>query len=230
MTKQVIGVLVSGRGSNFQAILDHIRLGVLQNVEVGILISNNPEARALGIAKNNGIDAAIFIAPEAPEKKSVFERETLSVLETRGVTLVVLAGFTRILSSRFIDRYRWNLMNIHPTLLPAFPGLHPHKQVLERGAKVSGCTVHYVDESVDGGPIVLQHPVQVLEDDTEEALASRILTFEHRLYSKAIQLHVDGRLKLEGGRVRIDYSGGWEEQWNERQRAYVEYQEPRKVS
>lgn len=220
----MLGVLASGRGSNFQAILDHIRLGVLQNVEVGVLISNNPEARALDIAKRNDVDSAI-IAPKTGDKKLAFEREALDVLEARGVTLVVLAGFMQILTPYFIDRYRMKIMNIHPALLPSFPGLRPHRQALERGVKISGCTVHYVDESVDGGPIILQHAVPVLEGDTEETLADRILKFEHRLYPKAIQLHADRRLSVEGRRVKIDYSGGWQEKWDERQRVYIDYQE-----
>ena len=215
----MLGVLASGRGSNFQAILDHIRLGVLRKIEVGVLISNNPNANALEIAKRNRVKA-VAIAGE----KGVFEREALDLLKAHKVTLVALAGFMRVLSPHFIDQYRWKLMNIHPTLLPAFPGLRPHKQTLERGVKVSGCTVHYVDESVDGGPIILQHALPVLEEDTEETLASRILKFEHRLYSKAIQLHVDGRLKVEGRRVRVDYGGGWEGRWNQRQRVFIEYQ------
>ena len=222
MAKGTIGVLASGRGSNFKAILDHIRLGVLQGVEAGVLISNKPDAGALEIAKRYGVEAKL-IELKAGDKLR-WEREALNALEAHGVDLVVLAGFMLVLTPFFIDRYRWRIMNIHPALLPAFRGLHPHRQALEHGAKISGCTVHYVDESIDGGPIILQHAVPILEDDTEETLARRILRFEHRIYSKAIQLHFDGRLKLEGRRVRIDYSGGWEERWNERQRAYIEYQ------
>lgn len=222
MTKGTIGVLASGRGSNFKAILDHIRLGVLQGVEAGVLISNKPNAGALEIAKRYGVEAKPIELKAGDRLR--WEREALDVLEAHGVDLVVLAGFMQVLTTFFIDRYRWRIMNIHPALLPAFPGLHPHRQALEHGAKISGCTVLYVDESIDGGPIILQHAVPVLEDDTEETLARRILRFEHRLYSKAIQLHFDGRLKLEGRKVRIDYSGGWEERWDERQRAYIEYQ------
>ena len=218
-----LAVFVSGRGSNFKAILDHTRLGVLQGVEVGVLISNKPNVGALEIAERYGIESKV-IQLQAGDRLR-FEREALEVLEARGVNLVALAGFLQILTPYFLNRYRWRIMNLHPTLLPAFPGLRPYRQVLAHGMKVSGCTIYYADESVDGGPIILQHAVPVLEDDTEETLAQRILRFEHRLYSKAIQLHVDGRLKLEGRRVRIDYSGGWEERWNERQRAYIEHQE-----
>ena len=218
-----LAVFASGRGSNFKAILDHIRLGVLQGVEVGVLISNKPNVGALEIAERYGIKSKV-IQLQAGDRLR-FEREALEVLEARGIDLIALAGFLQILTPYFLNRYRWRVMNLHPTLLPAFPGLRPYRQVLTHGTKVSGCTIYYADESVDGGPIILQHAVPVLEDDTEETLAQRILKFEHRLYPKAIQLHVDGRLKLEGRRVRIDYGGGWEERWNERQRAYIEHQE-----
>lgn len=224
MTKEILGVLASGRGTNFQAILDHIRLGVLQNVKVGILISNKPNTGVLEIAKRNGIEATVVV-PQAGDRRLLFEREALDALKAHDVSLVVLAGFMQVLTPYFVNNYRWKIMNIHPTLLPAFPGLRAYKQTLEHGVKVSGCTIHYVDESVDGGPIILQYAVPVREDDTEETLARRILTFEHRLYSKAIQLHVDGRLRLDGRRVKIDYSGGWEEKWNERQRIYIKHQE-----
>ena len=218
-----LAVFASGRGSNFQAILDHIRMGVLQGVEVGVLISNKPDVGALEIAEGYGIESRVIQLRAGDRLR--FEREALEVLEAQGVDLVALAGFLQILTPYFLNRYRWRIMNLHPTLLPAFPGLRPYRQVLAYGMKVSGCTIYYADESVDGGPIILQHAVPVLEDDTEETLAQRILRFEHRLYPKAIQLHVDGRLKLEGRRVRIDYSGGWEERWNERQRAYIEHKE-----
>ena len=218
-----LAVFASGRGSNFKAILDHIRLGVLEGVEVGLLISNKPQAGALEIAREYGVEARPIQLHVGDRLR--FEREALKALEASGVDLVVLAGFLQVLTPYFLNRYRWRVMNIHPTLLPAFPGLHPHRQVLQHGAKVSGCTIYYADESVDGGPIILQHAIPVLEGETEESLERRILKFEHRLYSEAIQLHVDGRLRLEGRRVRIDYGGGWEERWNERQRAYIEHQE-----
>jgi len=225
MPKEVLGVLASGRGSNFQAIIDQIELGVLRDVEPGVLISNNPDAPVLEIAEGHGVEREVIV-PKAKgeEGRLEFEREAHKIFESHGVTLVVLAGFMRVLSPYLIRRYKWRMMNIHPALLPAFPGLHAHRQVLEYGAKVSGCTVHYVDEGVDTGPIILQHAVPVREDDTEETLAKRVLVFEHRLYSKAIQLHADGRLRVEGRRVRVDYSGGWEEEWNRRQLAYIRRQ------
>jgi phosphoribosylglycinamide formyltransferase-1 len=217
-----IGVLASGRGSNFQSIIDHIRLKVLENVRISVLICNNKDAYALKIAEQNGIESK-FIDHRNKERE-VFDKEVIKTLKDYNVNLVVLAGFMRVLSPYFIDEYKHRIMNIHPALLPSFPGLHAQKQALDYGVKVSGCTVHYVEKDVDIGPIILQHAVPVREDDTEETLSDRILVFEHRLYPKAIQLHVDGRLKIEGRRVRIDYSDNWEEIWEKRQRAFIEYQ------
>ncbi|MGB9659882.1 MAG: phosphoribosylglycinamide formyltransferase [Nitrososphaerales archaeon] len=217
-----LGVLASGRGSNFQSIIDHIRLKVLENVEIGILICNIKDAYALKIAEQNGIESK-FIDHRNKERE-VFDREVVKTLRDYNVDLVVLSGFMRVLSPYFIDEYEHKIMNIHPALLPSFPGLHAQRQAIDYGVKVSGCTVHYVEKGVDVGPIILQHAVPVKDDDTEETLSDRILVFEHRIYSKAIQLHADGRLKIEGRRVRIDYSDNWEEKWNERQRAFIEYQ------
>jgi phosphoribosylglycinamide formyltransferase-1 len=217
-----LGVLASGRGSNFQSIIDHIRLKVLENVEIGILVCNIKDAYALKIAEQNGIESK-FIDHRNKERE-VFDREVVKTLRDYNVDLVVLSGFMRVLSPYFIDEYEHKIMNIHPALLPSFPGLHAQRQAIDYGVKVSGCTVHYVEKGVDVGPIILQHAVPVKDDDTEETLSDRILVFEHRLYSKAIQLHADGRLKIEGRRVRIDYSDNWEEKWNERQRAFIEYQ------
>ncbi len=217
-----LGVLASGRGSNFQSIIDHIRLKVLENVKIGTLVCNIKDAYALKIAEQNGIESK-FIDHRNKERE-VFDREVVKTLRDYNVDLVVLSGFMRVLSPYFIDEYEHKIMNIHPALLPSFPGLHAQRQAIDYGVKVSGCTVHYVEKGVDVGPIILQHAVPVRDDDTEETLSDRILVFEHRLYSKAIQLHVDGRLKIEGRKVRIDYSDNWEEKWNERQRAFIEYQ------
>lgn len=215
-------MLASGRGSNFQSIIDHIRLKVLENVKIGTLVCNIKDAYALKIAEQNGIESK-FIDHRNKERE-VFDREVVKTLRDYNVDLVVLSGFMRVLSPYFIDEYEHKIMNIHPALLPSFPGLHAQRQAIDYGVKVSGCTVHYVEKGVDVGPIILQHAVPVRDDDTEETLSDRILVFEHRLYSKAIQLHVDGRLKIEGRKVRIDYSDNWEEKWNERQRAFIEYQ------
>ncbi|MEM2873100.1 MAG: phosphoribosylglycinamide formyltransferase [Nitrososphaerales archaeon] len=217
-----LGVLASGRGSNFQSIIDHIRLKVLENVKIGTLVCNIKDAYALKIAEQNGIESKFI--DHRNKDREVFDREVIKTLRDYNVDLVVLSGFMRVLSPYFINEYEHKIMNIHPALLPSFPGLHAQRQAIDYGVKVSGCTVHYVEKGVDVGPIILQHAVPVRDDDTEETLSDRILVFEHRLYSKAIQLHVDGRLKIEGRKVRIDYSDNWEEKWNERQRAFIEYQ------
>jgi phosphoribosylglycinamide formyltransferase-1 len=236
----ILGVLASGRGTDLQSIIDHIRLGVLRDVDIGIIISNNPDAYALERAKKHGIEARYI--DHRKKEKSVFEGEVLDALKEAGVRLVVLAGWMRILTPHFVKNYSQRMMNIHPALLPLFGGKgmygeRVHKAVLASGMKVSGCTVHYVTEEVDAGPIILQTSVRVKEEDTYETLAERVLVYEHRIYSKAIQLHVDGRTRLErvkvdigGGRimegtvVRIDYGGGWEEEWARRQRIYLEFQ------
>jgi len=217
-----LGVLASGRGSNFQSIVDHIRLKVLENVRIGVLVCNNKDAYALKVAEQNGIESK-FIDHRNKERE-VFDKEVVNTLRDYDVDLVVLSGFMRVLSPYFIDEYEHKIMNIHPALLPSFPGLHAQRQAIDYGVKVSGCTIHYVDKGVDIGPIILQHAVPVKEDDTEETLSDRILVFEHRLYPKAIQLHFDGRLKIEGRRVRIDYKDNWEDAWDKRQRVYIEYQ------
>ncbi len=226
MGRETIGVLASGRGSNFQAILDHIKLEVLEEVEVGALISDSPGAGAISIAKKRNVPNYVIV-PREDEERREYERRIHEVLKEEEVTLVVLAGFMRIVSPYLIKNYDENIMNIHPSLLPSFKGLDAQKKALEFGAKVSGCTVHYAWEEVDAGPIILQRAVPVKERDTVESLSNRILVQEHRAYSKAIQLHADGRLEIEGRRVNIDYGGGWKEKWKERQEAFIEYQKER---
>lgn len=223
MSTERLGVLASGRGSNFEAILNHIELGVLENVEVRYLISDNPDARALQVAEKNEIPNQT-VEPKEGEKDKEFEKRISEIFEKNDVSLVILAGFMRIVSPYLIEKYRGKIMNIHPALLPSFKGLDAQRQALNYGVKVSGCTVHYASEEVDAGPIILQHPVPVLEDDTEDTLSDRILVFEHRLYSKAIQLHADDRLEIVEGRVRIDLSGNWEENWREKQEVFIDRQ------
>lgn len=213
--------LVSGRGSNFKAILEHIELGVLQEVEPEIMITDNPNANAINVAEKNDVDYKTIEFKEESEK---FEKKTSEVLAERNVDLVILAGFMRILGSHLIDKYREKIMNIHPALLPSFKGLNAQKQALEFGVKVTGCTIHYASEDVDSGPIIIQHPVPVKKGDTIKSLSKRILIFEHRLYSKAIQLHVDGRLEIEKGKVKINYEENWEEKWKERQKKFIKHQ------
>ena len=205
MTKKlIIGVLASGRGTNLQAIIDNVKSGKLPNVEIGCVISDNPDAKALERARRAGIPA-YYIYPG--EKRTVLDPEQeekyIETLKKHGVELVCLAGFMRILKRKFLDAFPNRIMNIHPALLPAFPGLNAQKQALEYGVKVSGATVHFVDEGIDTGPIILQEAVKVEEDDTVETLADRILKVEHKIYSEAIRLFAEGRLKIEGRRVRI---------------------------
>lgn len=201
MKKLRIGVLVSGRGSNLQAIIDAVRAGWLP-VEIGVVISDKPEAYALERARRADIPAVV-IERGSYESRGAFEQAIWAALAAAGVELITLAGFMRILSGDFTARYAQRVINIHPALLPAFPGLHAQAQALAYGVKVTGCTVHFVDEGMDTGPIILQAAVPVEEDDTEETLSQRILTQEHRLYPLALQLLAEGRIKVEGRRVRI---------------------------
>ncbi|MEM2868989.1 MAG: phosphoribosylglycinamide formyltransferase [Thermoplasmata archaeon] len=195
-----LGVLISGRGSNLQAIIDATERGEL-DARISVVISNKADALGLERARRHGIEA-LYI-PSKGRPREDFEKEVGDELEKRGVELVCLAGFMRILSPYFIRRFRNRIMNIHPALLPSFPGENAQRQALEYGVKVSGCTVHFVDEGVDTGPIIVQIPVRVREDDTPETLAARILEQEHRAYPMAIQLFSEGRLVVEGRRVRI---------------------------
>ncbi len=195
-----IGVLISGRGSNLQAIIDSIERRELV-ARISVVISNKAEAQGLERARRHGIEALIIPSKGRPREE--FEREVGDELERRGVELVCLAGFMRVLSPYFVRRFKNRIMNIHPALLPSFPGEDAQRQAFEHGVKVSGCTVHFVDEGVDTGPIIVQIPVRVEEDDTVETLAARILEQEHRAYPSAIRLFSEGRLVVEGRRVRV---------------------------
>ncbi|VBB05843.1 formyl transferase [Lucifera butyrica] len=201
MSKIILGILVSGRGSNLQSILDAIHAERL-NAKIGVVISDNPEANAL--KRIAGFDIpGVCIERKNFTAKQDFEKAIADELNIHHVELVVLAGFMRILSPYFIQRCFGKIMNIHPSLLPAFPGLDAQQQALQYGAKVSGCTVHFIDQGIDTGPIILQEAVPVLEEDTVETLAERILHVEHILYPRAIGLYCDGRLCTENRRVRI---------------------------
>jgi len=193
-----IGILLSGRGSNFEAIARHIDEGKLE-AEIAIVVSNVEAAPGLRRARERGLD--VFSVDSKGLSREVFDRQVIRVLDRKQLDLVCLAGFMRLLSPSFIQAFRNRILNIHPSLLPAFPGLHAQRQALEYGVKVSGCTVHFVDERLDSGPIVLQAVVPVLDEDTEEALSSRILDQEHQLYPKAIQCVLDGTIRIEGRRV-----------------------------
>jgi len=194
-----LGVLASGRGSNLQAIIEAIEAGKL-TAEVRVVISDQAEAYVLERARKHGIPTATFHAKDYPSRED-FDRAVIQCLRDHQVELVCLAGFMRILSPTFIQQYKNHIINIHPALLPAFPGLHVQHKALEYGVKFSGCTVHFVDEGMDTGPIILQATVPVLDGDDEEALAARILHFEHQIYPRAIQLIAQGRLQIVGRRV-----------------------------
>jgi len=196
-----LGVLVSGRGSNLQAIIDAIERRDLE-ARIALVISDKEGAFALERAKKHGIEA-LFIDPKAYESREAHEKAVGDELEKRGVELICLAGYMRILSPYFVRRFRWRIINIHPALLPSFPGLHGQKQALDYGVKVSGCTVHFVDEKTDHGPIIIQAAVPVLENDDEDTLAARILEYEHKIYPRAIQLYAQGRLEIQGRKVKI---------------------------
>jgi len=196
-----VGVLASGRGSNLQAILDAIDAGRLA-ARVMVVVSDRADAQALDRARRHGVKA-VFVDPRQHPDREAFDRAVLAVLDEHKVELVCLAGFMRLLTPGFIAAYRHRILNIHPALLPSFPGLHVQRQALAYGAKISGATVHLVDEGVDTGPIVIQAAVPVLDDDTEETLSARILAEEHKIYPRAIQLFVEGRLEIQGRRVII---------------------------
>jgi phosphoribosylglycinamide formyltransferase-1 len=194
-----LGVLVSGNGSNLQAIINAIEEGLL-NACIEIVISNNPHAYALTRCERHRIRYVVLNHQDFASRED-FDLEMVSLLRKHAVDLVVMAGFMRILTPVFIRAFPLRIMNIHPALLPAFPGLHGQKQALEYGVKFSGCTVHFADERVDSGPIIIQAVVPVHPDDTEESLAERILREEHRIYPQAIQWFAEGRLKVVGRRV-----------------------------
>jgi phosphoribosylglycinamide formyltransferase 1 len=199
-------MLISGRGSNMDAILAAIKSGRIRNAKPCIVISNEPEAAGLKIASEKyGLPTKVV--PSDGLKGWNYDQNLVTILHEHGVTpqsgLVCLAGFMRIMSSEFVRLYRMRIMNIHPALLPAFPGLHAQKQAIDYGVKVSGCTVHFVDEGMDSGPVILQKAVPVLEEDDEESLSARILEQEHQLYPEAVSMFCQGRIKVEGRRVSI---------------------------
>ena len=197
MTK--LAVLCSGRGSDLQSIIDAINDKKF-SAEISIVITDKPNVQALTRAEKAGIKN-ICVDRKKFSTRAEFEEEILKYLGE--IDLVVLAGFMRILSPEFVRYFQGRLMNIHPSLLPSFPGAHAHRDVLAYGVKVSGCTVHFVDEGTDSGPIILQKAVEVLDDDTEETLAARVLEQEHKIYPLAIKLFVEGRLKIDGRKVKI---------------------------
>jgi phosphoribosylglycinamide formyltransferase-1 len=193
-----LGILLSGRGSNFEAIADNVQSGRLE-AEIAVVISNRPEAAGIQAARSRGL--SWLALPSQGIAREEYDRRLVAELQKSRVDLVCLAGFLRLLTADFCRAFPWQVLNIHPSLLPAFPGLHAQRQALEHGAKISGCTVHFVDQHLDAGPIVLQAAVPVLDDDIEDTLAARILVEEHRIYSDAIARVLSGRWKVVGRRV-----------------------------
>ena len=206
MARIKVGVLASGRGTDFQSLADARDRGEL-DVELAILVCNVPGAPVLERAKRAGVPSTVVDHRPFGKDREAFEREVMSVLNGKHVDLVVFAGFMRLVTPYFVKAFPNRIMNIHPSLLPAYPGAHAHRDVLAAGAKVSGLTIHFVDASLDGGPIILQKAVPVRDDDTEDTLAARVLEQEHIFLPLAVRLFSEGRLRVEGRRVVIDRRG-----------------------
>lgn len=196
-----LGVLVSGRGTNLQSILDAIGKGEVP-AEVGVIISNKETAPALERGRQHGVES-IFLNPKDFASREAYDRELVNLLNARDIDLICLAGYMKILTADFIRAFAGKIINIHPSLLPAFPGLDVQQKALDHGVKFAGCTVHFVEEEVDTGPIVLQAVVPVQDGDTAETLSARILEQEHKIYPRAIQLIAENRLRIQGRRVLI---------------------------
>jgi phosphoribosylglycinamide formyltransferase 1 len=202
MKKKVnLGVLISGSGSNLQSIIDNIEKGFLDAM-VKVVISNNSNAYGLERAKKHKIPAVV-IKHQDYRNREDFDRKMVDILKSYSVDLVLMAGFMRVLSPLFLSAFPMKIMNIHPALLPSFPGIHAQKRAAEYGVKFSGCSVHFADEGVDTGPIIIQAIVPAYDDDTEDTLAARILREEHRIYPQAIQFYAEGRIEVTGQKVRI---------------------------
>src|ERR1700688_210908 len=204
MTKR-IAVLLSGRGSNFETLADGVAAGLIPNTENGVVLSNRQVAPGIDKAQQRKIMTRVI--PSKGVEREAYERQVVAVLREQKIDLVCLAGYMRLLSPLFVASFPNRILNIHPSLLPSFPGLESQRQALEYGVKFAGCTVHFVDENLDAGPIVLQSAVRVLDDDTEATLSARILAEEHRIYSEAVRIVLEGRYEIEGRRViRTVYS------------------------
>ena len=198
MTKR-IGVLLSGRGSNLEALAESVAAGRVPNAEIAIVVSNREGAPGIERAKTRGIPARVI--PSKGLEREVYDRQVAIVLDEHQVDLICLAGYMRLLSPYFVAKFLNRILNIHPSLLPSFPGLESQRQALEYGVKFAGCTVHFVDENLDAGPIIIQATVPVKDDDTEASLSERILKEEHRIYSEAVRIVLEGKYKIAGRRV-----------------------------
>jgi phosphoribosylglycinamide formyltransferase-1 len=198
MTKR-IGVLLSGRGSNFEALADSVASGRIPDAKIALVLSNREAAAGIDRAKSRGL--ATKIIPSKGLERETYDRQVVAALDEAKVDLICLAGYMRLLSPYFVAAFPQKILNIHPSLLPSFPGLEAQKQALDYGVKFAGCTVHFVDENLDAGPIILQSVVPVEDADTEETLSARILKEEHKIYAEAVKLVLDGKYKILGRRV-----------------------------
>lgn len=201
-----IGVLISGRGSNFEALADSVAAGRIPGAEISVVLSNREDAPGIEKARARGIPARAI--PSKGLEREAYDRLMVAALREHQVELVCLAGYMRLLSPHFVAAFPQRILNIHPSLLPAFPGLESQRQALEHGVKFTGCTVHWVDENLDAGPILLQAVVPVEDGDTPETLAARILREEHRIYTEAVRIVLEGRYRIEGRRVLIQPAKG----------------------
>jgi phosphoribosylglycinamide formyltransferase 1 len=199
--KRRIGVLLSGRGSNFEALADSVAVGRIANAEIAMVISNKPDALGLERAKARGIPARMI--PSRGLEREAYDRQVVAVLQEYKTELVCLAGYMRLLSPYFVAAFPQRILNIHPSLLPSFPGLESQRNALEHGVKFAGCTVHFVDENLDAGPIIQQAVVPVRDDDDEQSLSARILKEEHRIYGEAVNIVLEGNYRIEGRRVLL---------------------------
>jgi len=196
-----IGILISGRGSNMVAIVDAVKSGEIPGSEVGVVISDKPNAAGLEKARERGVETVVV--ERKGRTREEHDAEIIAELQRRGVELVCLAGYMRLLSKSFVRAFENKIINIHPSLLPAFPGLDAQKQAIEHGVKISGCTVHFVDEDLDAGPIILQKAVEVTSEDTAESLSAKILEHEHAAYVEAVSLVAKGEVKIEGRTAKV---------------------------
>lgn len=206
-----LGVLASGRGSNLMVILEACEASKI-DATVAVVVSDRQQSEAIEHARLQGVDA-VFLAPKAYSSREEFDAAVAGILDAHHVDLIVLAGYMRLVTSRLIDPYRNRIINIHPSLLPSFPGLKAQRQALEWGSRITGCTVHFVDNTMDQGPIIIQAVVPLLEGDTEEILETRILDQEHRILPQAIQYFSEGRLEVDGRRVILKSGkpvAGWD--------------------
>ena len=197
-----IAVLISGRGTNLESIIRSIETNYIKKAQIVVVISDNGDAQGLLRAEKQGIETIVIETEDFSTKQS-YEEKLIETLQKLDIDLIVLAGFMRVLSSYFVKHFKWRIMNIHPALLPAFAGLQAQRQAVDYGVRFSGCTVHFVTEKVDKGPIIIQAVVPLYVEDTEDTLSQRILQYEHKIYPKAIKMYVEGKLEITGNKVKI---------------------------